>query len=115
MSDIFVSTSQHEGFGLVFLEAMAYGLPIVCYDRGGQVDFLSTPTTGALVKLNDIERFTRAVLDLHASPERRGQIRRHNLATVESFFIERCARRYEAIFEEAILARSGALELLREK
>ncbi len=71
MSDIFVSTSQHEGFGLVFLEAMAYGLPIVCYDRGGQVDFLSTPATGALVKLNDIEHFTQAVLDLHASPELR--------------------------------------------
>jgi glycosyltransferase involved in cell wall biosynthesis len=115
MSDIFVSTSQHEGFGLVFLEAMAYGLPIVCYDRGGQVDFLSTPATGALVKLNDIERFTQAVLELHASPERRAQIRRHNLAAVESFFIERCARRYEAIFEEAILARAGALEMLRQK
>ena len=115
MSDIFVSTSQHEGFGLVFLEAMAYGLPIVCYDRGGQVDFLSTPATGALVKLNDIERFTQSVLELHASPERRAQIRRHNLATVESYFIERCARRYEAIFEEAILARAGALEMLRQK
>jgi glycosyltransferase involved in cell wall biosynthesis len=110
MSDIFVSTSQHEGFGLVYLEAMAYGLPIVCYDRGGQVDFLSTPATGALVKLNDTEHFTRAVMDLYGSPERRGQIRRHNLAAVESFFIERCARRYEAIFEEAILARAGALE-----
>jgi glycosyltransferase involved in cell wall biosynthesis len=67
------------------------------------------------VKLNDIERFTRAVLDLHASPALRAQIQQHNLATVESFFIERCARRYEAIFEEAILARTGALELLRQK
>jgi glycosyltransferase involved in cell wall biosynthesis len=115
MSDIFVSTSQHEGFGLVFLEAMAYGLPIVCYDRGGQVDFLSTPATGAVIKLNDIEAFTRGVLDLYASPERRAEIRRHNLAAVETYFIDRCARRYETIFENAIMARAGALEPARQK
>lgn len=115
VSDIFVSTSQHEGFGLVFLEAMAFGLPIACYDRGGQVDFLSTPETGAVVRLNDLPAFTRAVLDLHASPERRAEIRRHNLAAVETYFIDRCARRYEAIFERAILARAGALEPVRQK
>jgi glycosyltransferase involved in cell wall biosynthesis len=115
LSDLFVSTSQHEGFGLVFLEAMAFGLPVVCYDRGGQVDFLSTPATGAVVKLNDIEGFTKAVLDLYASPERRAEIRKHNLAAVETYFIDRCARRYETIFEQAILARASALEPARQK
>jgi glycosyltransferase involved in cell wall biosynthesis len=115
VSDLFVSTSQHEGFGLVYLEAMAYGLPVVCYDRGGQIDFLSTPTTGAVIRLNDIAAFTRAVVDLHAAPERRAEIRRHNLAAVETYFIDRCARRYETIFERAILARASALEPVRQK
>ncbi len=113
ITDLFVSTSQHEGFGLVYLEAMAYGLPIVCYDRGGQVDFLSTPATGAVIKLNDIDSFTQAVLDLYASPERRVEVRRHNLQAIETYFIDRCARRYEAIFERAIMARAGAFEPAR--
>jgi glycosyltransferase involved in cell wall biosynthesis len=115
LSDVFVSTSQHEGFGLVFLEAMAFGLPVVCYDRGGQVDFLSTPTTGHVIRLNDVGAFTDAVLDLYRSPERRTAIRRHNLTAVETYFIDRCARRYESLFERAIMARAGALEPARQK
>jgi glycosyltransferase involved in cell wall biosynthesis len=115
LSDVFVSTSQHEGFGLVFLEAMAFGLPVVCYDRGGQVDFLSTPTTGHVIRLNDVGAFTDAVLDLYRSPERRTAIRQHNLTAVETYFIDRCARRYESLFERAIMARAGALEPARQK
>ena len=115
LSDVFVSTSQHEGFGLVFLEAMAFGLPVVCYDHGGQVDFLSTPTTGHVIKLNDIEAFRQGVLALHGSPDRRAAIRKHNLAAVETFFIDRCARRYESIFERAILAGASSLAPARQK
>jgi glycosyltransferase involved in cell wall biosynthesis len=105
VADVFVSTSQHEGFGLVFLEAMAFGLPIVCYDRGGQTDFLSTPATGHVVPLNDARAFNDAVRALRDSPQRREEIRRSNLLRVEDYFIGRCAERYERVFERAILAK----------
>lgn len=107
-SDVFVSTAQHEGFGLVFLEAMSFGLPVVCYNRGGQTDFLSTPQTGAVIQLNDLQAFNDAVRALRDSPDRRAAIRRHNLEQVEEFFIERCAERYEELFEAAIAERVGA-------
>jgi glycosyltransferase involved in cell wall biosynthesis len=108
VSDVFVSTAQHEGFGLVFLEAMSFGLPVVCYDRGGQIDFLSTPDTGHVIQLNDLQAFNGAVRALRDSPERCAAVGRHNLAKVEDFFIERCAARYEELFQAALSERVGS-------
>ncbi len=101
VADLFVSTSQHEGFGLVFLEAMAFGLPVICYDRGGQTDFLRTPDTGYVVKLNDLEAFTRALTELHDQAEQRRAVGNFNLRHVEEYFIDRCAQRYEQVFAAA--------------
>ena len=64
MSDLYVSSSQHEGFGLVFLEGMAAGLPVVCYDHGGQTDFLEDGATGYLVPLNDREKLGNCIREL---------------------------------------------------
>jgi glycosyltransferase involved in cell wall biosynthesis len=102
VADAFVTTSQHEGFGLVFLEAMAFGLPIVCYDRGGQTDFLKHGETGFVVHLNDESAFTAAMLELHADAASRREFGARNLELVESYFIDTCARRYEQVFEEAV-------------
>jgi glycosyltransferase involved in cell wall biosynthesis len=105
IADIFVSSSQHEGFGLVFLEAMAFGLPVVCYDRGGQTDFLKSEETGYVIKLNDLARFTAALAALHDQPDQRRAIGKSNLKRVEAFFIDRCAERYERLFEAACARR----------
>lgn len=102
VSDAFVTTSQHEGFGLVFLEAMAFGLPIVCYDRGGQTDFLRSGETGFVVKLNDEAAFAAAIVELHDDQEARRQFGERNRALVENYFIDTCAQRYEQVFEHVV-------------
>jgi L-malate glycosyltransferase len=101
-ADIFVSASQHEGFGLVFLEAMACGLPIISYDHGGQTDFLTDGETGFVVPLNDLDRFTRGVVALHDQIEVRGAMAQNNRRRVEDYFIDTCANRYEAEFEAVV-------------
>jgi L-malate glycosyltransferase len=105
VSDFFASTSHHEGFGLVFLEAMAMSLPVVCYDHGGQTDFLVDGKSGFLVGLGDIDRFAAACRDLCAHPERRRQMAAWNRKRVESLFIGHCARMYEQLFA-SVLART---------
>lgn len=102
VSDIYVSTSQHEGFGLVFLEAMACSLPIICYDYGGQTDFLEDGRTGYLLKLNDQVNLADRCKQLIQGAEMRKQMGSYNKQRVEELFIDRCAMRYETLFNEVI-------------
>lgn len=106
MADLFVTTSQHEGFGLVFLEAMACGLPVICYDFGGQTDFLATGRTGFLIELNEQDAFVAACRELGANPVERKRLGTDNVEQVEAYYIDRCAARYLAIFERVLVSRA---------
>lgn len=107
VADLYVSTSQHEGFGLVFLEAMASALPVVCYAHGGQRDFLEDGVTGCLVPLNDLSAWVDGCRRLIEDPARRDAIGRANRERVSEFLIERCARRYEELFESVLRGRAS--------
>ncbi len=102
LSDVYVSTSQHEGFGIVYLEGMAFGLPIIAYDEGGQTDFLEDGRTGFLVSLNQLDRFTARTREMIQDDDLRQKIGQTNRQLVEEFFIDRCASRYEEFFCQAI-------------
>ncbi|HLW25254.1 MAG TPA: glycosyltransferase family 4 protein [Steroidobacteraceae bacterium] len=110
LADVFASTSQHEGFGLVFLEAMALGLPVVCYDHGGQTDFLRSGKTGFVLPLNDVSAFARGLQALHDDPALRAAMGEHNRRAVEDYLIGRCAERYEQVFESVIRAFAARAE-----
>jgi glycosyltransferase involved in cell wall biosynthesis len=106
MCDVYVSTSQHEGFGLVFLEAMACGLPVVCYDHGGQTDFLCDEETGYLIPLNDRDLFRERCGRLIDSPPLRKTIGEHNKTIVEEYYIDACALKYENLFNDTLSLKS---------
>ncbi|KAI1762663.1 glycosyltransferase family 4 protein [Hypoxylon sp. FL1150] len=70
-ADIFLHCSITETFGLVVLEAMASGLPVIARDEGGPSDIIEHGNTGFLVPPNDLEEFVVKVLDLGNNPRRR--------------------------------------------
>jgi glycosyltransferase involved in cell wall biosynthesis len=104
MSDVYVSTSQHEGFCISYLEAMAANLPIVCYDFGGHTDYLQDHVNGFLVPLNNQALFEDRVRLLIKNSDMRKSLSENNLRLVEDFFIDTCAAKYEGVFNQ-VLAR----------
>ena len=61
-SDCLVLPSECEGLGLVLLEAMASGRPVIATDSGGPKEIVDEGVTGMIVPVNDIEKMRNAML-----------------------------------------------------
>ena len=61
-SDVFVMASRAETFGVVYVEAMASGLPVIATACGGPEDFVNE-RNGVLVPVDDVEALGRAMRD----------------------------------------------------
>lgn len=109
-SNIFVLPSVHEGFGLVFLEAMYCGLPVIASSRGGQTDFLRDGETGFLIPVGDVDALAERILRLAGDEALRQRISEFNLNYVERFHIAEVARQYEALFLTVVRRASMTVE-----
>jgi glycosyltransferase involved in cell wall biosynthesis len=68
-ASLFVLPSEWEAFGLVLLEAMAAGRPIVATEVGAVPEVLKGGRAGRLVPYGDPERLASAIRELLESPE----------------------------------------------
>ncbi|HJY86608.1 MAG TPA: glycosyltransferase family 4 protein [Candidatus Acidoferrales bacterium] len=59
--DVFALPSRGEGFGVVFLEAMAHGKPVVGGNHGGIPEIVEDGVTGFLVSHGDVEQLSRVL------------------------------------------------------
>jgi glycogen synthase len=53
-ADIFVAPSRFESFGLVLIEAMRHGIPVIACDVGGMREIITDGVEGYLVKVDDV-------------------------------------------------------------
>ncbi len=101
-ADGYVSAADHEGFGLVFLEAMAAGLPIIATNMGGHTDFLRAEQNALLVPPGNAAALASAVRRLISDQELRESIGKRNRQQVASYYLANTARVFERVLMAAV-------------
>jgi glycosyltransferase involved in cell wall biosynthesis len=100
-ADLFVLPSLHEGFGLVLLEAMRAGLPVVATDSGGPRDFIEEGESGFLVRPGDEQALGERIANLAADPALRSRVGNSARAAAARFTPARMAGEYLRLYEAA--------------
>ena len=81
-----VAPARYEGFGLVPLEAMACGVPVVASQTGCYRDVIQPGVTGSLVPCNDAEALISALDQLMATPGKLSEMGRAGRLSVEQSY-----------------------------
>ncbi len=68
LADVFAMPSKGEGFGIVFLEAMACGLPVIAGNKDGSVDALKNGELGTLVDPDSLHEIAVALQKVLTEP-----------------------------------------------
>ena len=97
-ADVFCLPSVQEGFGIVFLEAMACGLPIVATTSAAIPEVVPDRQAGRLVRPGDVEALAHALVELLARPSLRASYGAFGRRHVERYDWDRVA----AIFLDQI-------------
>jgi glycosyltransferase involved in cell wall biosynthesis len=89
--DVFALTSDHEPFGMVLLEAMSAGTPLICSDCGGGREVVGT--TGRLFPLGDVNALARELITQSRERSDAGETRRRMRERIDTLFTDEAAQR----------------------
>lgn len=91
--DVVIHASDHEPFGIVVIEAMALGKPVVAGAEGGPREIITEETNGLLAPYGDEEALTRQVARYLDHPDFTRKIKQGARERAQEFSAQRFARR----------------------
>lgn len=100
-SSIYALSSRFEGFGMVIVEAMQCGVPVVSFDcPKGPAEIISNNIDGILVENGDVDAFADALIELIGNEEKRRQLAENALVNVKRFEIENIGKLWIDLINE---------------
>ncbi|OJU75692.1 MAG: hypothetical protein BGO09_12285 [Bacteroidetes bacterium 47-18] len=97
---IYVMPSRYEGFGMVLIEAMAFGLPCVAFDCNyGPSDIIDHEKNGLLVPQLDEEAMARSLTRLMEDEDLRHSLSARALEDVKRYRMESVGLLWQGLFE----------------
>ncbi|MCK5085496.1 glycosyltransferase, partial [Candidatus Parcubacteria bacterium] len=89
-ADVFVLPSLYEGFGLPVLEAMNYGVPVVCSSSSSLPEVAGDTTL--LVNPNNPEEIAEAINKVFSNNDLKEKIIKKGFENVKKFSWEKCVK-----------------------
>lgn len=107
-ADLFVAPSLYESFGLVFLEAMRWGTPVIGTTAGGIPEVVEDGDSGVLVPPSQPGQLAQAILGLLRNEDRRRRLGEAGRRRVETLFtVDRMAHQAAELYSRTIEQWSG--------
>lgn len=100
-SSIYVMTSRYEGFGMVLIEAMECGLPVISFDCPcGPKDIINDNEDGYLIEFGNVEKMAKKIGILIKNEEKRKIFGKNAKKNVQRFSQEKIIKKWIEIFKE---------------
>jgi glycosyltransferase involved in cell wall biosynthesis len=101
-SSIYVHASKQEGFGLVFSESMACGLPCIAIDNIGNREIIRNGINGYIVKSGDIVDFCNKIIEVSNNDTLYKKLQSAAIETSKKFDIVNYVAQLKTIYKEII-------------
>lgn len=99
-AEVVVVPSQYESFGMVALEAMACGTPVVASQVGGLAYLVQDGVTGYTVPVDDSHELAERLMSLLSNPSLRNQMGQQAVQYARGYAWEEIAHRLMEVYEE---------------
>jgi glycosyltransferase involved in cell wall biosynthesis len=102
-ASMLLMTSRYEGFGLVLIEAMSFGVPCISFDCPfGPGDIISDQQNGLLIENGNTEAFADAVIKIIENKEYREQMGARAYDSIDGYRIETIGDMWDDLFKRLL-------------
>jgi L-malate glycosyltransferase len=99
ISDLFLLPSEYESFGLVALEAMAAGVPVISTNVGGLPEININGVTGFLSNVGDVSDMSRNIINIFRDANAFEEMKKNVIEQAQKFDIDTIVPEYEKLYK----------------
>ena len=100
ISDLFLLPSEYESFGLVALEAMAAGVPVISTNAGGLPEININGVTGFLSDVGDVDNMSMNIINIFSNGKAFEEMKKHAIEQAQKFDIDTIVPEYERLYNK---------------